>query len=305
MLTESTSVAPPADGARPRSSAPAPEPVGLSGHDLRLRYPGAGEVVHGASIELRAGQVTALVGPNGSGKSTLLRALARLHAPTEGRVVLDQADGTAVDGLSLNRRVFAQRVTMLAQTRPTPSGISVREVVELGRHPYRGRLRGRDPGGPAAVAHAMAVTGVAELADQAVDELSGGQLQRVWVASCLAQDTDVLLLDEPTTFLDLRYQVEVLDLIRELADVHGVAVGVVLHDLDQAAMVADVLALLDRGRVRSVGTPPQVLTAEQLTETYGITVEVHVDPVTGAVRTRAVGRHAVRVRADGRPAPVS
>jgi iron complex transport system ATP-binding protein len=282
-------------GSQAQAQAQGQRRVGLSGHELRLSYPRAGDVVHSASIEVRGGEVTALVGPNGSGKSTLLRALARLHAPDEGRIALDEADradGTGQDALSLTRKAFAQRVTMLAQSRPTPSGISVLEVVEFGRHPYRGRLRGRDPEGPEAVRRAMAVTGIEDLAGQAVDELSGGQLQRVWIATCLAQDTDVLLLDEPTTFLDLRYQVEVLDLIRELADDHGVAIGVVLHDLDHAAAVADVVALLDGGRVRSVGAPCDVLTASALTETYGITVEVHVDQVTGTVRTRAVGRHA-------------
>lgn len=124
---------------------------------------------------------------------------------------------------------FARRVTLLAQSRPTPTGISVRDVVGFGRHPYRGRWRDGDPGGPAVITHAMTVTGVTDLAERSVDELSGGQLQWVWLASCLAQDTGVLLLDEPTTYLDLRYQVEILDLIRELADQHGVAIGVVLH----------------------------------------------------------------------------
>lgn len=270
--------------------------VGLSCRDLRLSYPSADVVVDGACVDLRAGQVTALVGPNGSGKSTLLRALARLHAPAAGRVALSGGDGAEVDALGLSRRAFAQRVTMLAQSRPTPSGISVREVVELGRHPYRGRLRANDPDGSAVVRRALAVTGIEGLAGHAVDELSGGQLQRVWIAACLAQDTDVLLLDEPTTFLDLRYQVEVLDLVRELADDHGVAIGVVLHDLDQAAAVADTVALMDQGRVRAVGPPHDVLTADALTTTYRITVEVHCDAATGAIRTRAVGRHASRTR---------
>jgi ferric hydroxamate transport system ATP-binding protein len=261
----------------------------LRGQDLHLAYHGD-VVVHGASVEVHPGRVTALVGPNGSGKSTLLRALARLHHPSAGRVEL--ADGT--DALTLSRRDFARRVTLLAQSRPTPSGISVQDVVGFGRHPYRGRWRGADPGGAAAVAHAMRVTGVEQLAGRSADELSGGQLQRVWVATCLAQQTGVLLLDEPTTHLDLRYQVELLDLVRDLADHHRVAVGLVLHDLDQAAAVADVLALLDQGRVRAVGPPDEVLTSERLSETYGIRVEVDVDPVTCAMRTRAVGRHARR-----------
>ncbi len=265
------------------------EPSALRGRDLDLAYHGDA-VVHEASVEVHQGRVTALVGPNGSGKSTLLRALAGLHRPSAGRVEL--ADGA--DALALSRRDFARRVTLLAQSRPTPTGISVQDVVGFGRHPYRGRWRAADPEGAAAVAHAMRVTGVEQLADRSADELSGGQLQRVWVATCLAQQTGVLLLDEPTTHLDLRYQVELLDLVRDLADQHQVAVGLVLHDLDQAAGVADVLALLDQGRVRAVGPPDEVLTSERLSETYGIQVEVDVDPVTGALRTRAVGRHATR-----------
>ena len=261
----------------------------LGGVDLDLGYHGR-VVVHGASVELSPGKVTALVGPNGSGKSTLLRALARLHAPARGRVEL--ADGA--DALLLSRRAFARRVTLLAQSRPTPTGVSVRDVVGFGRHPYQGRWRAGDPDGPRVVAEAMRVAGVDEVAERSVDELSGGQRQRVWVASCLAQQTGVLLLDEPTTHLDLRYQVELLDLVRDLADTRRVAIGLVLHDLDQAAAVADEVVLLDRGRVRACGLPGEVLTSERLSETYGIRVEVDVDPATGALRTRAVGRHTAR-----------
>ncbi|MEW2146828.1 ABC transporter ATP-binding protein, partial [Micromonospora vinacea] len=180
------------------------------------------------------------------------------------------------------------------QSRPVPSGVTVRDVVGYGRHPYRGRWRTEDPDGPAAIARAMDVTGVAAMADRPVDELSGGELQRVWLATCLAQDTPVLLLDEPTTFLDLRYQVEILDLVRELADDHGVAVGVVLHDLNQAAAVADEVVLLHQGRVRATGTPATVFTENALTETYGIRIEVTTDPVSGLVTTRPVGRHQIR-----------
>jgi iron complex transport system ATP-binding protein len=139
----------------------------------------------------------------------------------------------------------------------------------------------------------MAVTRVPDLAERPVDELSGGQLQRVWLAGCLAQETGVLLLDEPTNHLDLRYQVEILDLLRDLAD-DGVAIGVVLHDLDQAAAVADEVALLADGRVRAAGRPEDVLTAELLTDAYGIRVEIDHDPLTGALRTRPIGRHTER-----------
>ncbi len=267
-----------------------PVAPGLLGRGLNLSYHGDA-VVHDASIRLVAGEVTALVGPNGSGKSTLLRALARLHRPASGEVLLP--DGTSA--LALSTKAFARQVTLLAQSRPTPNGVSVRDVVEYGRHPYRGRWRTDDPGGCAAVDRAMDVTGVTEMAARGVDELSGGELQRVWLATCLAQDTGVLLLDEPTTFLDLRYQVEVLDLVRELADDHGVAVGLVLHDLNQAAAVADTVALLDRGRVRATGRPGDVLTSEELTETYGIRIEVALDPHTGRPVTRPVGRHTHRL----------
>ena len=262
----------------------------LRGVDLDLGYHGT-PVVHGAGITLRPGTVTALVGPNGSGKSTLLRALARLHPIDSGTVLF--ADGSAAADLPV--KDFARRVTLLAQSRPVPSGVTVRDVVGYGRHPYRGRWRTADPDGPAAVARAMEVTGVTAMADRPVDELSGGELQRVWLATCLAQDTPVLLLDEPTTFLDLRYQVEILDLMRDLADDLGVAVGVVLHDLNQAAAVADEVVLLHDGRVRAAGTPGEVFTEQALTGTYGIRIEVTTDPLSGLVTTRPVGRHLTRV----------
>jgi len=266
------------------------ESAGLNGDDLRLGYHGR-TVVDGASLRIEAAGVTALVGPNGSGKSTLLRALARLHHPDGGRITFSGG----VDALNLSAKEFARKVTLLSQSRPTPNGVSVRDVVGYGRHPHRSRWRNDDPDGPRAIDHAMTVTGVTSMAERAVDELSGGELQRVWLATCLAQDTGVLLLDEPTTFLDLRYQIEILDLMRELADEHRVAVGVVLHDLNQAAAVADRIALLDQGRVRATGTPAEVLRADALTETYGIPIEVGTDPATGFVTTRPIGKHLTRV----------
>jgi len=266
---------------------PSPGSTALVGADLTLAYDGR-TVVHDAGIELRAGEVVALVGPNGSGKSTLLRSLARLHRPRHGTVRLADEDA-----LALPPREFARRVTLLTQSHPTPGGVLVRDVVGYGRHPYRGRFGTGDADGTDVVARAMRLTGVAAMAGRAVDELSGGELQRVWLATCLAQDTGVLLLDEPTTYLDLRYQVEILDIVRELADDHGVAVGVVLHDLDQAAAVADHVVLLHAGVVRATGRPADVLTTDLLTEVYGLRIDVHVDD-TGRVRTRPVGRHTHR-----------
>ncbi|WP_461017098.1 ABC transporter ATP-binding protein [Streptomyces daliensis] len=271
------------------AAAPRSRGRALAAEGVTVAYDGV-DVVHEAALALRPGEVTALVGPNGSGKSTLLRTLARLQSARAGTLTLD----TETDGLALSSREFARHVALLTQGRPTPSGLTVRDLVDFGRYPYRGRWGRPDPGGRAAVDRALEMTGVTELAARGAEYLSGGQLQRVWLASCLAQETGVLLLDEPTTYLDLRYQVELLDLIRDLADDHGIAVGVVLHDLDQAAAVADRIALLHDGRITADGAPADVLTPERLTGTYGIRVDVDTDPLTGQLRTRAIGRHHTR-----------
>ncbi|MFC1408704.1 ABC transporter ATP-binding protein [Streptacidiphilus sp. N1-12] len=284
--------------------------LGLSATGMTVAYDRV-DVVHEASIALRPAEVTALVGPNGSGKSTLLRTLARLQRARSGTLTLAAGSprstdagssdaGGATDGFDLSARAFAQRVALLTQGRSTPSGLSVRDVVAFGRYPHRGRWGRPDPGGAAAVERALGLTGVQHLAARGVDQLSGGQLQRVWLASCLTQETDVLLLDEPTTYLDLRYQIELLDLVRDLADDHAIAVGVVLHDLDQAAAVADRVTLLGEGRVIADGPPEDVLTPERLSAVYGIRIDVGTDPSTGRLRTRAVGRHHLR---NERPTP--
>jgi iron-chelate-transporting ATPase len=262
----------------------------LAGHDLVLGYQRT-TVVHGVSVRLEAGAVTALIGPNGSGKSTVLRSLARLQPVAAGRVTV----GTH-DAAPLNAKEFARHVTLLSQSRPHPSGLSVRDVVTFGRHPHRSRFAGLADADRQAINHAMAVTGVTTMQDRSVDQLSGGELQRVWLATCLAQDTGVLLLDEPTNHLDLRYQVETLDLVRDLADHHRTALGVVLHDLNHAATVADRVVLLHQGRVHAVGSPVDVLTPAHLSEVYGLPIRVLVDPETGAVRVEAQGRHHPRRR---------
>lgn len=258
--------------------------TGISAHEVDVAY-GPDVVVHAASVSLEPGTVTALIGPNGSGKSTLLRALARLHPPVGGSVTF--ADGA--DLRLLAARDLARRITMLSQLRSAPSGLCVRELVEFGRHPHRARWSGRDPAGPVVVDRALALAGLTGLADRPVQALSGGQVQRVWLASCLAQDTGLLLLDEPTTYLDLRFQVEILDVVRHLADEERVGVGVVLHDLDQAAAIADEVLLLEDGRITASGSPADVLTAENLTRAYGIRVDVEAG-ADGRLTTRAVGR---------------
>jgi iron-chelate-transporting ATPase len=254
----------------------------LIGEDLELAYHST-TVVHGVSLELRPGHVVALLGPNGSGKSTVLRGLARLHRVSGGRVAVERGDDL-VDASLLGARDFARHVTMLSQSRPHPSGLVVHDIVAFGRHPHRRRFAALDDADRAAIDRALALTGLHDMTDRSVDQLSGGELQRVWLATCLAQDTGVLLLDEPTNHLDLRFQVEILDLVRTLADDHDTAIGIVLHDLNQAASVADEVVLLDRGRVRAAGAPDAVLTGPVLSEVYGLPIQATVDPDSGIVR---------------------
>nr|WP_241429223.1 ABC transporter ATP-binding protein [Agrococcus sp. ARC_14] len=246
--------------------------------DVSLAY-GRERIVHEASIALVPGTVTALVGPNGSGKSTLLRGLTALHRPTGGTVVF--ADGA--DASALGERDLARRIALLAQSHPDPSGVSVREVVAYGRFAHRGRFRTGDPDGADVIDRAMAATGIAAFGDHPVAQLSGGQRQRVWLATCLAQQTGIVLLDEPTTFLDVRYQREILEIVRDLAD-EGVAVGIVLHDLEQAAEVADEVVLLVHGRILATGTPEEVLTADRLSAAYEVPIDV--EPVADGLRIR-------------------
>lgn len=271
-----------------------PRPA-LTGEELTLGY-GAQSVVHEVSLALQPGRVTALLGPNGSGKSTVLRALARLHPRQQGGIRLAGPAGERSIDL-LGAKELARALTLFAQTRTTPQGLSVRDVVAFGRHPHRRRFAGLDDADRAAIDHAMRLTGISDFADRAAGELSGGEMQRVWLASCLAQDTAIVLLDEPTNHLDLRYQIETLDLVRDLAEIHGVAVGIVLHDLDHAARIADQVVLLSAGRIHAAGAVADVLTSEHLSDVYDIPIDVAHDPGTGRLRIDALGRHGARVAA--------
>ncbi|MER5770283.1 ABC transporter ATP-binding protein [Streptomyces sp. NPDC001985] len=276
---------------KPAAHPAAAPVVTLNGHDLVLRYDGK-PVVHGVSVALEPGRATALVGPNGSGKSTLLRALSRLHRVDGGRVTLGGAEGESErDAALLSSQEFAREVTLFSQARPVPQGLTVAEVVAFGRHPHRRGFAGPSAEDRSAVDRAMGVTGVRDMAARQVGELSGGEMQRVWLAACLAQDTGVVLLDEPTNHLDLRYQFETLDLVRDLVEEHGIAVGIVLHDLDQASRIADTVVLMRSGRVYAAGAPADVLTAENIGEVYDIRVAVDADPRTGRLRIDPLGRH--------------
>jgi iron complex transport system ATP-binding protein len=243
----------------------APNPAGtLEAQGLALSY-GPRAVLADVSLSLRVGGVTALVGPNGCGKSTLLKALARLKTPDRGAVMLD---GAAI--ARLPTREVARRLSLLPQAPSAPGAITVRELVEQGRFPHVGALGMLRRQDHAAIDEALALTDMARFAHRAVDELSGGERQRAWIALALAQDTPWLLLDEPTTFLDIGHQLEVLELVARLNAERSVTIVMVLHDLNQAARFAERMVVLHEGRIAADGTPADVLTADLLREVFHI-----------------------------------
>jgi iron complex transport system ATP-binding protein len=246
----------------------------LAARGLAAGYPGR-TVIEGLDLEIAPGRVTMIIGANACGKSTLLGVLARLRAPLAGRVELDGADVA-----TLSRRGFARTVGLLPQHPTAPDGLSVAELVSRGRHPHRGVFQRWSAEDSAHVDEAMAWTGLTELADRPVGDLSGGQRQRVWIAMALAQDPRILLLDEPTTFLDLSHQLEVLDLLRELNRTRGTTIVVVLHELNLAARYADELIVMREGRVVAHGEPADVLTPEVVSEAFGLEALVIPDPLT-------------------------
>ena len=249
----------------------------LSARALRLSY-GRREVVAGVDFTLAPGEIVALLGPNGSGKSTLLRGLGRLLRPSGGVVELD---GRTLASWPPAR--FAQRVALLGQSHE-PAQMTVRELVALGRHPHQGFLSLPGAADAGAIQAALEQTGIADLADRRVQELSGGEAQRAWFALALAQEPEILLLDEPTTFLDLAHQLAVLDLICQLNATRGLAVVMALHDLGQAARYAQRLVILKEGVVAADGPADQVLTEEIIRDVYGVDVEI----LHGASGVRAV-----------------
>ena len=266
-------------------------------HDLRARgltlgYAGV-DIVHGLDLVVPDGLVTVIVGANGCGKSTLLRGLARLLKPRAGSVELDGRplkEGASAD--------IARVMGLLPQNPVAPDGITVADLVGRGRYPHQGWFRRWSAEDDAAVEAALAATHTTELADRTLAELSGGQRQRVWVAMVLAQDTDLVLLDEPTTFLDISHQVDLLDLLDELNHVHGKTVVMVLHDLNLACRYAHHIVAMKAGTVVAQGTPQDVITAEVVDDVFGLPCRVVPDPVTGTPLVVPLGRQRGATRAD-------
>ncbi|CAL9366277.1 putative siderophore transport system ATP-binding protein YusV [Nocardiopsis dassonvillei] len=253
--------------------------------DLTLGYQDR-VVVEDLDLAVPPGRITVIVGANACGKSTLLRAMSRLLSPRGGHVLLN--------GKQVHRmpsKEVARTLGLLPQSPIAPEGIAVSDLVGRGRHPHQGVFSRWSREDDEAVAAALEATGTLELADRPVDELSGGQRQRVWIAMALAQRTDLLLLDEPTTFLDVSHQVEVLDLLTDLNASLGTTIVMVLHDLNLAARYADHLIALADGRLHAAGTPEQVLTPETVGAVFGLRSRIITDPVSGRPLMLPIGRH--------------
>ena len=247
----------------------------LSAHSVSVGY-GDTVISRDVTLDIPDGQVTTLIGANGCGKSTLLRGLSRLLPLSAGSVTLD---GKKLGDYS--SRELATRLSMLPQSPITPAGVTVADLVARGRHPHQSWLQQWSASHSAAVDEAMALTNVFQLRDRPVDSLSGGQRQRVWIAMVLAQDTDIVFLDEPTTYLDLAHSTDVLELVSTLNKEQGKTIVMVLHDLNLAARYSDNLVLMKDGSVTALGSPESTITPQALRDVFGLDSRVIEDPVTG------------------------
>ncbi len=271
----------------------------LQADSLSFSY-GRHEVLRGLDFVLLEGRITAIVGANASGKSTLLRALARLIAPQSGAVLLD---GTAI--ASLATREVARRVGFLPQSPIAPEGLTVGDLVSRGRYPHQRLGRAQSHHDRERIAWALESTATADLRDRPLDQLSGGQRQRVWIAMVLAQDTRILLLDEPTTYLDLAHQLEVLDLLADLNERDGRTIALVLHDLNQACRYAHELVTMRDGVIYAAGPPSEIVDAELVFDVLNLRAEVVEDPVSGAPLCIPLDRAARATRQPAAPATSS
>lgn len=258
------------------TTTPAPAAAAaLSASGLALSYDSR-EISRDLDVDIPSGKITAIIGPNACGKSTLLRALSRLLAPKAGSVHLD---GRELG--SFGAKELARTLGLLPQSSTAPFGITVADLVARGRFPHQRMLQQWSHEDEEAVRRALVATRVHELADRSVDELSGGQRQRVWIALLLAQDSPVMLLDEPTTFLDIAHQIEVLELCRSMNRADERTLVLVLHDLNQACRFADHLVVMKDGKIRATGAPEEVMTEELVRDVYGLVSKVLPDPVFG------------------------
>ena len=252
--------------------------------NLSLSYESDTIIVHQLNLRIERGTITALVGSNGCGKSTLLRGLSRLLKPANGTVYL-----SGDDIHSMKARDLAKQLGILPQSPTAPEGLTVHELVAQGRYPHQNWFQQWSREDERIVHEALTTTNLTMFADRPVDTLSGGQRQRAWIAMALAQQTDVLLLDEPTTYLDLAYQMDVLDLLYDL-NTQGRTIIMVLHDLNQAARYADTIVALRGGQIVAHGNPDEVMTSENILQVFGLNAQVITDPITGTPMCVPIGR---------------
>ena len=271
----------------------------LRSDNVSLRYPASDEkVVFDTSLLVADGAITTIIGPNGCGKSTLLRALGRLLRPVEGSVVLD---GEVIQRYPAKE--VARRLGLLGQQPQAPHGITVEDLVHRGRYPHLGFFTAPAAHDDVIVESAMALAGVDELRDREVDTLSGGQRQRAWIAMSLAQDTDLLLLDEPTTYLDMAHQLEVMELVGELHE-QGKTILLVLHDLNQAASVSDRIVAMQHGRIVRSGEPSDVIDPDLLQALYEVECDVFPNPATGQPVCIPYGKQGIPFAEPNKPSVV-
>lgn len=263
-----------------------PNPFPLSGRALTLQYDRQVIIEH-LDLQVPAGRITVFVGSNGCGKSTLLKAFARLLPPTSGSVMLNGAD---IHHQSTH--AIARKLSILPQTPIAPEGMTVRQLVAMGRYPHQSWLRQWSTQDEEKVEQALNRTGLTVLGERVVDTLSGGQRQRVWIAMTLAQDTDILLLDEPTTYLDVAHQIEVLDLLRELNEQHSKTIVMVLHDLNLACRYAHHMVAVHQRGVFAQGTPQAILTETLIKTVFALDSRIITDPVFGTPLCIPLGRYA-------------
>ncbi|WP_430623328.1 ABC transporter ATP-binding protein [Corynebacterium stationis] len=256
--------------------------------DVSVGY-GERTVLDTLNVDIKRGAITSIVGPNGCGKSTLLRTMSRLLNPTKGEIVLD---GKSIHDIPT--RKLATQLGLLPQTPIAPDGIVVADLVGRGRTPHQGILGRWSQQDYDIVAEALETTGISDLAERSIDELSGGQRQRVWIAMALAQRTDTLLLDEPTTYLDVKHQLDVLDLLTELNRDRGTTIVMVLHDLNLAARYSNELVAVSGGKVFAHGHPREVITKENVKSVFGIDSVIITDPVSDQPAVMPIGRHHLR-----------
>ena len=255
----------------------------LKAAGLAVGYDGK-TVIPNLDVSIPEGKISVIIGANGCGKSTLLKAFCRLIRPMGGEITLD---GKMIDAWPT--REYAQRLGLLPQSPVVPEGISVAELVSRGRFPYRQPMRGLSKDDYAAVESAMRTMGIDGIADRNVDELSGGQRQRVWIALALAQETDILFLDEPTTYLDIAYQIEILELLVRLNRENGKTIVMVLHDINHAARYADWMFAMKDGEMVTQGAPRDILTETLIQQVYGMRCSIITDPVYGTPNIIPVG----------------